>query len=72
MVNTKYSANFHTLEKFVKSIWRRRNATINYVKTGILRSVSGCRRTDCDYLHVTLARADGQSNIAQKYFLCAG
>ena len=33
---------------------------------------SGCRRADCDYLHVTLAHDDGQQDKAHKFFPCAG
>ena len=32
----------------------------------------GCKRDDCDYLHVTLACDDGQLKMAQKDFPCAG
>ena len=32
----------------------------------------GCRRQDCDYLHVTLARDDEQQSRAHKNYPCAG
>ena len=37
-----------------------------------LRGNSGCRRQNCEYLHVTLARDDGRQMEAHKYFPCAG
>ena len=37
-----------------------------------LEGKSGCNREDCDYLHVTLARDDGQQDKARKFFPCAG
>ena len=32
----------------------------------------GCRRQDCDYLHVTLARDDEHQSRAHKNYPCAG
>ena len=32
----------------------------------------GCRRTDCEYLHVTLIHDDDKQNEAHKYFPCYG
>ena len=39
-----------------------------------MRAATGCRRQNCDYLHVhvTLASDDGQQNMAHKSFPCAG
>jgi hypothetical protein len=37
-----------------------------------LQGERGCKRIDCEYLHVTLALDDGQVNRAHKYFPCAG
>ena len=33
---------------------------------------SGCKRHNCDYIHVTLVRDDEQQVEAHKYFPCAG
>ena len=33
---------------------------------------TGCKRQGCDYLHVTLARGDGQQVRAHKTYPCAG
>ena len=37
-----------------------------------LKRESGCKRADCDYLHVTLARDDEHRNKTHKSFPCAG
>ena len=34
--------------------------------------ITGCKRRDCDFLHVSLARGDGQRVRAHKTYPCAG
>ena len=37
-----------------------------------LKTASGCRRQDCDFLHVTLTLDDGNQNEAHKSYPCMG